>query len=124
MSCAYKFRLRYNFHMKNGTCPKCQSKQIVTDVRIIDRGHGDSTKNFSVALYKNRDALLFKGQRLNSLAAYICRTCGFTELYVTNLERFNEDYHATSGEEMEEINDEVIYNDLWETDIETEHTNS
>ena len=72
--------------MKNGPCPKCGCTIVVQGVRVLDRGHGGSQHDLSVAVYSNPSAWLFKGQVTGGLWACICGACGFTELYATNLD--------------------------------------
>jgi predicted nucleic-acid-binding Zn-ribbon protein len=72
--------------MKNGICPKCDGTVIVQGVRVLDRGHGNTKHELSVAVYTNPDAWVFKGQVTGELWACVCGVCGYTELYATNLD--------------------------------------
>ena len=67
-------------------CPKCKSTQVIKHVRLVDRGHGDSRKDLSVEIYEKPEALIFKGTHKGPLNAWVCGSCGFTELYVANAE--------------------------------------
>lgn len=83
--------------MKNGICPKCQSSRSVGNLRATDRGEGNSRYDLSVAIYRNPEAWIFKGEHLHSLRAIICRDCGYTELYVADLVALNEDWDEIAG---------------------------
>jgi predicted nucleic-acid-binding Zn-ribbon protein len=68
--------------MKNGICPKCDSRDIIPDVRVIDRtGDGNIAKDLTAQLYEKPYALLFKGAKSYAIRAWICGACGYTELY-------------------------------------------
>ncbi len=72
--------------MKKGVSPKCQGSIIIQGVRVLDRGHGNTARDLSVAVYTKPDAWMFKGEVAGSLWACVCGACGFTELYATNLD--------------------------------------
>lgn len=72
--------------MKNGICPKCEGTVIVQGVRILDHGHYNSEQDLSVAVYKKPNAWMFKGEVTGELWGCVCGTCGYTELYATNLD--------------------------------------
>lgn len=68
--------------MRDSICPKCGCKEILSDVKVLDRGHGNSELDFSVAVYANPHAILFRGGATSPLSAYVCSECGYTEFYV------------------------------------------
>jgi predicted nucleic-acid-binding Zn-ribbon protein len=71
--------------MRKNPCPKCGSAEIVREVRVIDRGHGNADSgNINVGVYTKPEAWLFKGKVATDLTAYVCAQCGFTELYATD----------------------------------------
>ena len=55
---------------------------IMPDVRIVDRGEGK--KDLAVEVYRKPYALLFRGAAASSLRAWICASCGHTEIYATD----------------------------------------
>lgn len=62
------------------TCPKCSSSDIISNARMITRvGGGES--DLTIATYGKPEALLFKDQRVSTVSAWVCGSCGFTELY-------------------------------------------
>jgi predicted nucleic-acid-binding Zn-ribbon protein len=65
----------------SGECPKCSSRDLIKDAKAVDRGDYNSGHDLSVATYRNPDALIFKGKHESPLSAWVCRTCGFVELY-------------------------------------------
>ena len=64
--------------MKNGTCPKCGSSDVMTGVHTIDRIQGGSF-DLSI-LIDGKPQYGFS----HSLRAWICGECGYTELFVDN----------------------------------------
>lgn len=65
------------------SCSKCQSDKIIPRVTIKDTGEY-ARGELSVDVYKDPDALLFKGTYTGTLRAWICADCGFVELYLDN----------------------------------------
>jgi predicted nucleic-acid-binding Zn-ribbon protein len=45
---------------RTGKCPKCGSSDVVADAKAIDRGHGNSQQEMSVATFRKPEALVFK----------------------------------------------------------------
>ena len=71
--------------MRENPCPKCGSSEVVRDVRVIDRGHGNADAgNVSVGVYANPQAWLFKEKVATELSACVCAQCGYTEFYAAN----------------------------------------
>lgn len=71
----------------NGHCPKCGSQKIISDVQVRESGSNTGTQ---VVVHENREALIFKGTHVRSLQAWICGSCGYTELYVYSPEELYE----------------------------------
>ncbi len=65
------------------TCMRCGSKDIVRDVRVVDRGEGNSKTDLKLEVYENPDALIFKGTHKARLSADVCADCGFAMLSVS-----------------------------------------
>lgn len=74
----------------DNTCPKCNFKEIIRDVKAIDRGDSNVESELSVATYKHPEALIFKGQRISALSAYVCARCGYVEFYADDVETLKE----------------------------------
>jgi predicted nucleic-acid-binding Zn-ribbon protein len=73
------------FIMRRGPCPKCESSEIVRDVRVIDRGDGNlDAGDLSVAVYADPRAWLFKGKTTTGLSACVCAESGYAELYAAD----------------------------------------
>ena len=71
--------------LKHGTCPNCDSSEIMRDIHVIDRGHNNNVVNeLTVGIYQNPNALLMKNLYQSALRACICGTCGYTELFAQN----------------------------------------
>ena len=63
-------------------CLNCGGSNIVTDVRVVDRGEGNSRRDLKLEVYDNPDALIFKGAHDASLRADVCKHCGHVMLYI------------------------------------------
>lgn len=72
--------------MKSGTCPKCESTDVIAAAKIVD--HVLSFPIFTMPLTVKAEepapGALIKSGRTASLKAWICRACGYTELYTEN----------------------------------------
>ena len=66
---------------QSGKCPKCASKDIIADAKAVDRGDQNWEGDLSVATFGKPDAIIFKDKRKSFLSAWVCRSCGFVELY-------------------------------------------
>ena len=69
---------------RTGKCPKCGSGDIIADAKAIDRGHGNSQQDLSVATFRNPTALFFKEKQETTVSAWVCAECGFIEYYADN----------------------------------------
>ena len=76
--------------MKAGPCPKCQSTEIIPDVRVIDHGHYNSPLDLCATVYREPDAMIFKHPVAHRFHARVCGACGYTEFYVENPQRLLE----------------------------------
>ena len=74
--------------MKHGKCPKCGSKQIMTDVEVRDDGR-NSSHPLRVFVREPEPAshgrIWIQGSSTGELSAWICAKCGYTELYSNHL---------------------------------------
>jgi len=77
--------------MKNGTCPKCSSTEIMTDVKVCDEPYP-----LRVEIEEPepaRHSLLWTPQSATGdVRAWVCSQCGYTELYTDNLEELHNIY--------------------------------
>lgn len=63
-------------------CIKCGSQELMSNVRLKDRGHYNSDGGeLSAVVYEDPEAMIFRGTTESALRAQICAGCGFTELY-------------------------------------------
>ncbi len=69
---------------QSGKCPKCGSREIVADAKAVDRGHGNSQLEMTVATFRKPEAILFKEKRETTVSAWVCAACGFVEFYADN----------------------------------------
>jgi len=70
--------------MKDGVCPKCQSSDVIPDVKIIDHAHYNQPMDLSATVYTTPEAWVFKGPVSHRFNARVCGACGYAELYVEN----------------------------------------
>lgn len=68
--------------MNKVTCPKCQSTDVIPEVRVIDHTHLNQPLDLSATVYTNPEAWVFKGPVSHRFKAKVCGTCGYTEFYV------------------------------------------
>ncbi|EDY18623.1 conserved hypothetical protein [Chthoniobacter flavus Ellin428] len=67
---------------RTGKCPKCGSTNIEKDAKVIDRnGSYSSEYEMTIATYQKPRAILFKGERISTVSAWVCADCGYLELY-------------------------------------------
>ena len=69
---------------KGGRCPKCGSPDVIPNVFV--REDVVSAENLKAVVEKNPDAFFyeFRGVVKTSLKAWVCGSCGYTELYAKN----------------------------------------
>lgn len=59
-------------------CAKCGA-EVIQGATVVDTKQLDGSLHVGVA--SNPDALMFKKTTYSAVHAYICSTCGYTELY-------------------------------------------
>lgn len=84
--------------MHNGVCLKCDSTDVISRVRIMDRGES-AVGDLQVVVPEKPDALFFQGRQYGTLYAWICGFCGFTELYVSGPAELLAAYRKSQGQE-------------------------
>ena len=81
--------------MKDNQCPKCGSSEIMSDVLVRDVGdHGPYPLRVHVEEPEPPShGFIWMPKTANGeIRAWICRQCGFTELYKNNLEELYQIY--------------------------------
>ena len=63
-------------------CLNCSGNNIVTEIRVVDRGEGNSKRDLKLEVYDNPDAFIFKGAHDASLRGDVCKDCGHVMLYI------------------------------------------
>jgi predicted nucleic-acid-binding Zn-ribbon protein len=66
---------------KSGQCPKCESTNILHNVKAIDFGHYNAQQDLMVGVEGNPTARLFRQQHRSTLSAWVCGDCGYIEFY-------------------------------------------
>lgn len=62
-------------------CLHCGSAELLSDVAVLDRGHGDRRLRLTLETCENPEAFLFKGARQAEVSAKVCERCGFVMLF-------------------------------------------
>lgn len=70
--------------MRDGRCPKCGSVDVIPNVSVLDRVNGYRSENLTAVVEEKPGAWVFKGEVKTSLKAWVCGSCGYTELYSKN----------------------------------------
>lgn len=78
--------------MKDRVCPKCSATTIIPDIKIPEYGHYNSVQPLSIKILERTRGWFNRRTRSFSLRAWICGTCGYTELYVDYPQRLYEAY--------------------------------
>lgn len=76
--------------MKNGTCPKCGSNEIISELNI--RG-GESHPPYVQVVEPapaNRPFVWMPKSEQGHFRAWVCGACGYTEIYTDNYQGMNE----------------------------------
>ncbi|ETK30900.1 hypothetical protein [Microbispora corallina] len=86
--------------MRDGVCPKCSSTAIMQGVEVRDRGE-HNPQPLRVHVTEPEPAkhgfIWFQGGSDGVVRAWICASCGYTELYTDNLAALYESYRKTLG---------------------------
>lgn len=61
-------------------CPKCHQNTIIPNARVSDSPIGNGSQHW-LLVPENPNALIFKNLVPSIVRAWICGTCGYTELY-------------------------------------------
>ncbi len=70
--------------MASLTCPRCDSENIMPNLRIRDRYDAPIGQDIAVEIESNPNALIFKGAHREALRATVCGECGYVSLSVEN----------------------------------------
>ncbi len=65
-------------------CPKCGSDKMMPNVRIVYRDRYGVSGDVDLEIYKDPEAMLFKGAVGDPLRRQVCGERGFTELYAND----------------------------------------
>ena len=63
-------------------CVKCGSSRFIEKVRLMDQAGSHGEDDLAVTVYRNPDAMLFKGAVSHPVRPRVCAECGYLELYV------------------------------------------
>ncbi len=90
--------------MKNGTCPKCGVTKVLQNVPVqanVISSYGSGILMITLIEPPDEHKMFQSVHTENfTFRAWICATCGYTEFYIREGERFNEackkDWYAES----------------------------
>lgn len=73
---------------KSRTCPKCNHQEILFIPQLADRDDDDNVRPlvFHVVHYDWKDDV-----EVGKVQAYVCRGCGYTELYTHDVQKIDPD---------------------------------
>ena len=74
--------------MKNGICPNCKSRNIISNADPVEG------KNLSIRVYE-RPGVIPKGMKNYPLRAWVCLNCGHTQLYVSQPQELRQSYQRS-----------------------------
>jgi hypothetical protein len=69
---------------KDGVCPDCGAKEIMTGVTVEDKHDHLDVREVELYIDQNPDAILFKERIRSTLNACVCGRCGYVELHVAD----------------------------------------
>ena len=81
--------------MKNGTCSKCGSTEIIKDIEVRDVGHSGPypLRVEVVEAEPPKHGFIWSPKTATGdIRSWICSQCGYTELYTNNLEELYKIY--------------------------------
>ena len=64
-------------------CLQCDSERIVRDVRAVDYSDNTLRRDLKLEVYRDPNALIFKGTIDGTLKANVCVDCGFVMFNVS-----------------------------------------
>ncbi len=85
--------------MKDGICPKCDSREIIRSLPVIEHGHNNYRMALALEVDTKPQALIFKGTVKSELYAWVCAKCGYVELYTECPEELLEAYRKAHAAE-------------------------
>jgi predicted nucleic-acid-binding Zn-ribbon protein len=65
----------------NQKCPKCSSVEIIVDAIVMAQGALAGRSPLRVMTFKDPAAAFDKEPQFSSVSAWICKACGFMEIY-------------------------------------------
>lgn len=81
--------------MKDGSCPKCGSRDVLAGVEVRDDGRNGSHP-LRVMVEEpepaSHGAIWVQPRAVGEVHAWICATCGYTEMYTDNLAELLKSY--------------------------------
>ena len=83
--------------MKVKNCRVCGSGKIMADVSVIDTGQ-NAKGSLMIIVYKKPGALIFKDRHFETLKAWVCGECGYTQFFAEKPKWIYEVYKASQGE--------------------------
>ena len=67
--------------MKDGVCPKCNSREIIEKLPVNEYGDYNYQIPLALEVHAKPQAMIFKDTAKSRLYAWVCVKCGYVELY-------------------------------------------
>jgi hypothetical protein len=78
--------------MTSDMCNTCGSSKIMTDLTLVDLGHGNAKNDLSIQI-QTTDRVVFNKFQKGIIKANVCGSCGKIELSVSNPQELWEAYN-------------------------------
>lgn len=69
---------------KSGKCPKCEGEVIVKNTLVTSGEYRVGALGLNAVTFGKPEAMIFRDRSEVTIAAWICKGCGYTELYADN----------------------------------------
>ncbi len=85
--------------MKDGICPKCDSREIIRSLPVNEHVDYNARMTLALVVHAKPQATISKGTVKSRLFAWVCAKCGYVELYTEYPEELLEAYRKAHAAE-------------------------
>ena len=71
-------------------CLNCGSTDLILGIMMVDHAHRNVTGDLRLEVYKDQQALQFKGTISQTMYADVCESCGHVMIYVEDPSKLKE----------------------------------
>lgn len=83
-------------------CPKCFSREIIANVKVLDRIEGNVDHALAIRITPNPGALVLGTVDDFPFEVYVCGKCGYSEFYQPKPEEFAEAWRNSRTDDESE----------------------